>query len=100
MPMLTVCQEQLCHGTKQGAGSGGTQPTPLTKLETEIQIMAAINSTSSATFEIGTRVDQTGRIIPFATGELDVAMVEQIAARLLSLAHSVRAEARAAVLPS
>lgn len=97
---MRVCQEHKRHGTKQGAGSGGTQPTPLTKLETEIQIMAAINSTSSATFEIGTRVDQTGRIIPFCSGELDVAMAEQIAARLLSLAHSVRAEARAAVLPS
>lgn len=62
--------------------------------------MAATNSTSSATFEIGARVNQSGQIVPFCTGELDVAMAEQIAARLLSLAHSVRAEARAAVLPS
>lgn len=62
--------------------------------------MAAGNPIPSVTFEIGARVDQSGRIIPFCTGKLDVALAEQIAARLLSLAHSVRDEARAAVLPS
>lgn len=58
--------------------------------------MAASNHNPSA-FSIGVRVENR-KLVPFCHGEVDAAIAEQIAARLLSLAHAVRDEARVVIL--
>ena len=61
--------------------------------------MAAQNHTNPvASFSIGVEVDGAGRINKFALGEIDIALAEQVADSLISLAYATRDTARRAFL--
>lgn len=47
-------------------------------------------------FEIGVKVDGSGQIVSFCNGQLDAALAERVASRLLALANATREEARRA----
>lgn len=59
--------------------------------------MATLNNTL-ATFSIGVCINDNGRPEQFATGRLNAASAEQVAAQLVALAHAVRDEARHVIL--
>ena len=50
------------------------------------------NTIPAASF--GVEVDNAGRVSITAMGEIDARIAEQVAGKLLQLAHAVRAEAR------
>lgn len=60
--------------------------------------MADLNHNPAPTFSIGVEVYGGALINAFSLGEIDARIAEQVAGKLLKLAHAVRAEARKAAL--
>lgn len=60
--------------------------------------MATQNHSNFPAASFGVEVDNAGRVSITAMGEIDARIAEQVAGKLLQLAHAVRAEAREVAL--
>lgn len=64
--------------------------------------MAAQNHTNfpASPFEIGVKLDEDGNLTNFCAGDIDAALVERVADRLIALAESAREQVRRAFFGS